>query len=69
MVKNNLKEIRMKEYLKNKREFAKMLGISEPQYNRYENGVNQPPLETALLIAEKLGKSCDEIWRAVSNLE
>ena len=38
MVKNRLKEIRMKEYLMNMKEFANLLGINYAQYVRYENG-------------------------------
>ena len=62
MVKNNLKEIRMKEHMMNKREFAKKLDIAEQQYLRYENCVTTPSLELCLRIAETLSKKLDDIW-------
>jgi DNA-binding XRE family transcriptional regulator len=62
MIKNNLKEIRMKEYMLNKKEFAKMLDIAEQQYLRYENGITAPSLEVCLKIAKALSKKMDDIW-------
>ena len=41
MIINNLKKIRMQEYMLNKRDFAKKLDIAEQQYSRYENGQTQ----------------------------
>ena len=62
MLKNNLKAIRMKEYMMNKKEFAQHIGISDLQFLRYENGQNMPPLDKALAISYKLKRSCNEIW-------
>ena len=62
MIKNHLKEIRMKEYMLNKREFAKFLGIAEQQYIRYENGVSSPSLKICLKITTVLSKKIDDIW-------
>lgn len=60
-VKNRLKEIRMKEYMMNKTEFAKMLGLNYKQYIKYENDTT-PTLETALHISNKLKRSVNDIF-------
>ena len=56
MVKNRLKEIRMKEYMMTSQEFASMLDIKLSTYSRWENGENNPNLEKAFEIAKKLKK-------------
>ncbi|OLS02868.1 helix-turn-helix transcriptional regulator [Tissierella creatinophila] len=61
MVKNRLKEIRMKEYMSTQGEFAKILELNYRQYNRYENGT-VPNLETALHISKKLNKNLEEVF-------
>lgn len=61
-MKNNLKEIRMREYMMTKREFSRLLNIVEQQYLRYENGLSTPSLEIALRIALTLNKTVNEIW-------
>lgn len=62
MIKNNLKSIRMQEYMQNKREFSKTIGIAEQQYLRYENALTLPSLEISLKISYKLNKTVNEIW-------
>lgn len=62
MVKNKLKEIRMREYLMNQGEFSKMLAIPLTTYSQWERGKSNPTLETALNIAIKLNKKVEEIW-------
>ena len=62
MMKNNLKEIRMREYMLGSSEFAKMLGIHRSTYSQWENSTNNPPLYKALEIAKKLNKTVEEIW-------
>jgi len=62
MIANDLKKIRMQKFLMNKKEFAKLLGIAEQQYLRYENGLGVPSLETCLKIAATLGCTVNEIW-------
>lgn len=62
MIKNRLKEIRMKEYTMNSGEFARFLGISIKTYSGWENNHSKPPLDKALLIANKLNKDVKEIW-------
>ncbi len=62
MIINNLKKIRMQEYMLNKRDFAKKLDIAEQQYSRYENGQTNPSLEIAMKISHILQKKIEEIW-------
>jgi DNA-binding XRE family transcriptional regulator len=62
-VKNNLKEIRLKEYMiDSKTEFSKMLGVDVHTYIKWEKGDSKPVLEKALEIAKKLNKNVNEIW-------
>jgi DNA-binding XRE family transcriptional regulator len=62
MIENKLKEIRMKKYMMNKRDFAKMLNIAEQQYYRYEKGITTPTLELSLRISNLLEISVNDIW-------
>ena len=62
MIINNLKKIRMQEYMLNKRDFAKKLDIAEQQYSRYESGQTNPSLEIAMKISHILQKKIEEIW-------
>lgn len=50
----NLKEIR-KESKFTQKELAKLLGITQQQYSRYETNTNKIPLEIFLKIAEVCG--------------
>ena len=61
MVKNHLKEIRMKEFMMNKKEFAKFIDVNYVQYIGYEKGT-VPYLEVALRIAKKLNRKIDIIF-------
>jgi len=61
-IKNRLKEIKMKEYMLNSREFAKLLGVKLTTYSQWENGINSPSLEKAYEIAKILNKQITEIW-------
>lgn len=63
MVTNELKKIRMQQYLMNKKEFSEFLGVAEQQYCRYENMTSQPSLEIALRISTALSKSVNDIWK------
>ncbi len=60
-VKNRLKEIRMKEYMMSKKDFAEKLNIHYQQYIKYERNT-VPTLENALEIANKLNKDVKEIF-------
>lgn len=62
MLKNRLKEIRMKEYMMSSKEFAEMLDIKLTTYSRWESGENNPNLEKAYEIAKKLNKEVTEVW-------
>ncbi len=62
MVKNKLKEIRMKEHVMSSSEFSKFLNISLKTYSAWEIGRSKPTLEKALEIANKLNKDIKEIW-------
>lgn len=61
MIKNKLKEIRLREFMITQGEFAKLLEIDYRQYNRYENGTI-PNLETVLHIAKKLNRNVESIF-------
>ena len=62
MVKNRLREIRMREYLMEQKEFAAFLGVGLTTYFNWEKGTSKPPLEKAIEIANKLDKDVREIW-------
>lgn len=62
MVKNKLKEIRMKEYMLTSSEFAKYLGINLGTYSQIENCKKSVSLENAMIIAEKLNRKIEDIW-------
>jgi putative transcriptional regulator len=60
VVRNNLKNIRY-EHKMNQGEFAEFLGMAQSQYSRYERQKEQPSLETALKISEKINRSVNDI--------
>ncbi|AGY77953.1 helix-turn-helix transcriptional regulator [Clostridium autoethanogenum] len=63
MVKNRLKEIRMKEYMMNQKEFCeKVLNISRYTYNPIEGNKVQGNIETAMNIAKALKRKVEDIW-------
>lgn len=62
MVKNKLKEIRMKEYMMSQKDFATFLDVQVKVYWSWENNKSKPTLEKALGIASKLNKNVMEIW-------
>jgi len=61
-VKNKLKEIRMREYMMDSGEFAKFLGVPRSTYSQWETGNNNPTLNKAFEIAEKLERKLVDIW-------
>ena len=61
-VKNHLKEIRMKEYTMNQKEFAEYLNIGVTAYCNWENETSKPTLEKAIEISDKLNKDIKQIW-------
>lgn len=62
MIKNNLKEIRMTEYMLNLSEMAVKLGVPISTYSQWEKNNTKPNLELALQVALMLDKKVDEIW-------
>lgn len=62
MVKNRLKEIRMREYMMEPKEFADKIGVPVRSYYQYEDGSSRPKLEIALEIAKQLNRKIDDIW-------
>jgi len=52
----------MAEYMLCKRDFARLLGIAEQQYFRYENSITNPSLEVATKIALALNREISAIW-------
>lgn len=61
-VKNRLKEIRMREYTMEPKEFADMLGVNIKTYYPWELGSAIPSLKKCLEISLKLNKNVNEIW-------
>jgi len=62
VLSNNLKKIRMQEFMLNKKEFSALLTINESQYSRYESGQSQPTLEIAIKVATTLKRQITDIW-------
>lgn len=62
MVKNRLKEIRMKEYMFSSSEFAKSLGVPTSTYSQWENETSNPNLNKAFEIAKILNRNLEDIW-------
>ena len=62
MVKNRLKEIRMREYMMEPQEFAKLLNVNIKSYYQWETEFSKPPLEKALEISLKLNRNVNDIW-------
>lgn len=61
MVKNRLLEIRLKLGYKKQKDFAKYIGFSQANYNKWENNSSQPGIETILKISKKLNIKIDDI--------
>lgn len=62
MVKNRLREIRMREYMLSSKEFSKLLGVPISTYSQWENESNNPPLTKAFEIAKILNRNLEDIW-------
>lgn len=61
-MKNKLKEIRMREYLLDPKEFADLIGVNIKTYYCWERGEANPSLKVALEVALRLGKKVEDIW-------
>lgn len=62
MLKNKLKEIRMKEYMMSQKEFADFLAFNYTSYNQIEANKKSVSLENAYDIAKKLNRNIEDIW-------
>lgn len=62
MVKNKLKEIRMKKYMMNSKEFSELLGIKANTYSQLETQKQQGNIETILKISKALNLKVEDIW-------
>jgi putative transcriptional regulator len=62
MVKCRIKEIRMKEYLMNIREFSNLTGFDEKIISSWEREASRPTLERALEFCSKIKKNVNEVW-------
>ena len=62
MVKNRLREIRMREYMMNQKEFAELLKVDDKTYSSWEINHSRPNLERALEVAKILNKNIEDIW-------
>lgn len=60
-MKNRLLEIRLKLGYKKQKDFAEFLELSRPQYNKYENNVEQPSIEVLHKISKKLNMKMDDL--------
>lgn len=49
------------------REIAKLLGISQPQYNRYEQGYRDIPTDLLIALADMFQTSTDFILGRTNN--
>lgn len=64
-LEHRLKEIRMKEYMMNQKQFAEeVLEMDYRKYNNYERGTS-PSGEVMLYIAKKLNRPVEEVFYLV----
>ena len=61
-VKNNLRAIRMSEYVMEPREFSELINVNIKAYYQWESELSRPSLEKALEISLKLNKNVNDIW-------
>lgn len=62
MVKNRLREIRMREYMMEPAEFAALIKVNIKTYYAWELGRAIPSMKEALRVAKILNKRVDDIW-------
>lgn len=61
-LKNNLKQIRMTEFMMSATEFAKYLEVDLKSYSNWERDISRPKLELAIITAKKLNRTVESIW-------
>ena len=62
VVKNRLKEVRMKEYMMEPKEFSEMLDVNTRTYYSWELGTAIPSMKEGLRVSNKLNKKLEDIW-------
>jgi DNA-binding XRE family transcriptional regulator len=66
MIRNRLKEIRMREYMMSQTEFCRdVLKINIRTYSPIENNKQQGSIETIFHIAKALNRPIENIWYEV----
>jgi putative transcriptional regulator len=69
-VLNKLKEIRMKEFMMNQKEFCEnVLNINTRTYSPIEGNKVQGNIETAMIISKALNRKIEDIWYFVNEAE
>jgi Predicted transcriptional regulators len=61
-IKNRLRDIRMREYALEPKEFAEMLGVNTRTYYSWELGKAIPSMKEGLRVSNKLNKKLEDIW-------
>ena len=61
-VKNKLREIRMRDFMKEPSEFADMIGVNRRTYYSWESGNAVPSIKEGLRICKIIKKGFDEVW-------
>ena len=61
-VTNRLKEIRMREYADDPKEFSDRIGVKLKTYYTWETGNSIPALKECLRVCNILNKDVKEIW-------
>ena len=68
-MRNRLKYWRHKLQIDTQKEFAEFLGVKQQMLSRWENQTQQPTLETAWRIKEKLGCHVDDLFEWIEGSE
>lgn len=61
-IKNNLREIRMREFAEDPKEFSKRINVNIKTYYTWENGLCNPSSKEMLRIAKVLNMPVESIW-------
>lgn len=61
-VNNRLREIRMKEYAEDPKQFSERIDVNIKTYYTWEKGFALPSLKECLRVAKILNKDVKEIW-------
>ncbi|MEW9093922.1 MAG: helix-turn-helix domain-containing protein [Clostridiaceae bacterium] len=61
-IKNNLRDIRMREYAMEPKDFAELIEVNKKTYYGWESGAAIPSMKEGLRVCKKLNKRLEEIW-------